>query len=172
MEINYRDQTVAVDQHGVFRIKWNESIIEELKLPNDISDRFDTLQKAKDLIDTNMAILKKKSPLRLAVLSHVGVPLTITGIHLGTHNILVSPSSDIFNISPIYIDHPNVRERLARLQVLKKEEGEIRDALSVCKIKTSFGFGRMGLEDYETYIAQLNLSYAAAKVNIEGSSPE
>ncbi len=169
MDINYRNQIINVDWKGQFEIVWHESIIDEVKQS---LDSFDTLQKAKDLIDAKLRILAKKEPLNLAALTSSGVPIKITGIHLGTHNVLSSPTFERYAGGVIYLDHAYIRSQLARLKAIKEEVKEINDALSVYTIKTSYGYGRMEVAEYEKYIAQLKESYAAAEANLNASSPE
>jgi len=169
MEINYRNQIINVNRQGDFVIQWHESIIDEVKQS---LDTFDTLQKAKDLIDTKLKILQKKQPLNLAALSRAGVPITITGIHLGTHNILTQPTLDRDLGGRVYLDHAYIRSKLARLEEIREETKTIDEAISVYTIKTSYGYGRMEVEEYGTYIAQLKESYAAAEANLNASSPE
>lgn len=169
MEINYREQVITVDQTGLFEINWEESIIDEVKQSLDIVD---TLQEAKDLIDTRLKTLAKKEPLNLAALSRSGVPITLTGIHLGTHNILSQPPLTRGLDGRVYLDHPHIRSQLARLRAIQEEAKAIDQDISVYTIKTSYGSGRMEVEEYEGYIAELKESYAAAQTKMEESASE
>lgn len=169
MEINYRDQVISVDHRGSFEITWNESIIDDVKQS---LDGFDTLRKAKDAIDSKLSLLEKKEPLNLAALSRSGIPVAITGIHLGTHVILTNPALDRDLSGRIYLDHPHIREQLARIKAIQEEAKAIDEAISVYVIKASYGYGRMEVEEYEEYIAQLKESYAAAQSRMEESTTE
>lgn len=169
MDINYRNQVIHVSHAGNFEITWHESIIDEVKQSIDI---FDTLQKAKDLIDAKLKILAKKEPLNLTALSRAGVPITITGIHLGTHKILSQPTLDRDLGGRVYLDHPYIRSQLARLKAIHEEVKSIDEAISVYTIKTSYGYGRMEVEEYEKYISELKENYASAQTRMEKSSSE
>lgn len=169
MDINYRDQVISVDHRGSFEITWNESITHEVKQS---LDGFDTLWEAKDVIDSKLRLLAKKEPLNLAALSREGIPVTITGIHLGTRVILTKPALDRDLPGRIYLDHPHIREQLARIKAIQEESTAIMDEISVYRIETSYGYGRMEVEEYEGYIKQLKESYAAAQAWIKESTTD
>ncbi len=158
MDINYRDQIIRIDDDGIFNIEWEESIKAEVRHQG---DHFDTLQRAKELIDRRLTTLGKREPLALAAMTGSGIPITITGIHQGTHNALTTPKVDRYG-GPIYFDHPDVRAKLTRIQEIEEEALNLKNSLKNCVIQSSFGYGRMQSQEYETKITELKDSYARA----------
>ena len=130
-------------------------------------DKYDSLKKAKESIDTERAAARKakQSKVNVTLLDEWGRTMTLRRVHEGTGDWLTGKGeNDKPRSGYLPMDAP--KELLAQREVLRAQVKEIDESLRPYSLAIPTGFGKQDSDGVERLVTRLNDAVALAQKKV------
>ena len=130
-------------------------------------DKYDSLKKAKESIDTERAAARKaeQTQVNVTLLDEWGRTMTLRRVHEGTGDWLTGKGEhEKPRTGYLSMDVP--RELLAQREVLREQVKEIDESLRPYSISIPTGFGKQDSDGVERLVTRLNDAVALAQKKV------
>ncbi len=122
----------------------------------------DTANEIREAVDTRIKAEAKSIRLNIPVLTGKGDRATVTGIHMGTSQMIGKGLDKSGHTTHVYPVAPWVQDAIAERERLRSELGAAEERLDSIAISLSRGYGRMDAEEVRPKIADFHDEYNAA----------
>ncbi len=154
--------TTKVAEYRGHDILLTDSLMFQVEFGPDDNAHNEAADEIKAIIDDRLKSEVKAIKLDLPVLTDEGAPATITGLHMGTSNMIgkgFDKEGGRYH-ETVYPVADWINDALAEAARLRNELGVVNDRLRVVSIDTSMGYGRCSAEDYLDLIEQFKARHA------------